>query len=190
MNTADEILVETSKRLVPADPALVLREWLLAYLASRKLSSFEVLLSICRASPRSSSELQVRNHKTTRNSITSSPETSRIDLDTRPICAKPQPLISVHWTSLGGPILAFRCEQWIHPEILGYPSASSASHYHTRTSSTLSPVSAICVSSGDDVIRALKVNVSKRKAGSLASSQPKPHRSTFEEAQARRRYSI
>jgi len=91
MNAADEILVETSKRLVPADPALVVREWLLAYLTSWKLSSFEVLLSICRASPRSSSELQVRKHKTTRNSITSSPETSRIDLDTGPICAKPQP---------------------------------------------------------------------------------------------------
>jgi len=73
---------------VPADPASALREWLLAYLEIWKLSLFEVLLPICRASPRSSSELQVRKHKTTCNSITSSPKTSGIDLNIGPICTK------------------------------------------------------------------------------------------------------
>lgn len=53
MKTADAKLAETSKKLVPADPALCLREWLLAYLDIWKLSLVEVLLPVCRGSPRS-----------------------------------------------------------------------------------------------------------------------------------------
>lgn len=65
MKTADAKLAETSKKLVPADPALCLREWLLAYLDIWKLSLVEVLLPVCRGSPRSWSELQVQKHKMT-----------------------------------------------------------------------------------------------------------------------------